>query len=800
MFVNKLLGGTTVAVAMLTLLSACNDTFDPAIASDKRGRLLVNVSLDKDIASPKDRAKAPASRTQADEISVEDLTLRLVSEDGSYDESWDTAEEMADSGEVPVGTYQFEVYYGEPEDEGFEKPYYYGEQTVTVMENQTSTVEVTATLADAMVSVSYSDAVLSYFSEIDGTVHTSLQNEFTYAPEEERPLYVTPGAVSVTVDVKKQNGVTATLSTDRIMAEARNHYHVNFDVNGGETGSPTLSVTFSSALDEEVVEIDLSDEILSAPAPEIHANGFENGELIMLVENVPVDNLTATIVGQAGIRSVVMTTSSTWLIGQGWPETVDLADLDEVTQALLTEYGLKIYGLDSPTSKIAQIDFGGVVEHVPYVEGMDNTTSFSLVATDRASHSSEEPFELKFEVENLALMVTDIEPIKQDETQLGFDVLYNASGFEKNVKVQVRNIRNTWDLVKPLSVVADADNSQLYHVIIPVSGDGDVVFKVLAGKDESEEYTAVRESLPAEVVENDVFARHAAVTLTGDAASASGATLMLSSDGGQSYVAVPATVSGKKLKFDGLEPGQTYMAKAYLDGLGSQPISFTTEQALQIPNGNLDDDVISHDSHRYEFVGWGTNNTMTSSQGGSSEYCRNSGSLQTTDAVSGKAALLRTTGWGSGNTNAGSWSIIKYVDPALLHLGAERSTRASDIYETSDLDCGIEFSSRPESMSFYYKYSAPNSGDTGEVLIRVIDKSGNTIVEKKQDLGMRDEYGEEKTTITLSYPENAPTCGWLYVRFLSSNKTPGNKNGSWLNYGNPHTGAELYIDEVELNY
>ena len=102
-------------------------------------------------------------------------------------------------------------------------------------------------------------------------------------------------------------------------------------------------------------------------------------------------------------------------------------------------------------------------------------------------------------------------------------------------------------------------------------------------------------------------------------------------------------------------------------------------------------------------------------------------------------------------------------------------------------------------MSFYYKYQPKNSSDTGEALIRVIDANGNTIAEAKMDLGKRDAYGDS-ITLPLTYPNNAAKAAKLYVRFLSSNKTPGGKDGNWINYGNPHTGSVLYIDEITLNY
>ena len=203
---------------------------------------------------------------------------------------------------------------------------------------------------------------------------------------------------------------------------------------------------------------------------------------------------------------------------------------------------------------------------------------------------------------------------------------------------------------------------------------------------------------------------------------------------------------------------------------------------------------------------------MTTSQGSNYAYCRISGTIQTDDSHSGKAALIRTVGWGSGNTAVGSGGNsgkTKYTDAGLLHLGATRTIRPEGYsnregsVETVDLaPLGIDCSSRPSSMTFYYKYSPKNSADRGFAEIRTIDASGNIIAAKSENLTASNEYKE--LTLTLDYPSGAEKAAKIYVRFQSTDDRTylqkNNDNFSGPGFANlsrgTYMGSQLYIDDI----
>ncbi len=815
---NRLLTGAVAVAGVAAILSSCSDTFDPSSTSDRQGRILVNVGLDKEVAAPRAMSKAPAA--EADAVGVSDLSVRLSSVDGSSTWSWNSVDEMPVSAEYPVGGYKLEAFYGDENSEGFDAPYYYGSQTLTVLENKSTPVSLTASLANSMVTVVFTDAVKDYFASVSGSVESSTGLKTAYAVDETRAVYVKPGSTTVSVDVTKQSGVSAKLSPVTFNAEARHHYTVTFDVNGGETGKGVLTVTFNSDLDEKEEIIDLSDEILTAPAPVITLAGFQSGETLTMVEGSNGDNLRATVVAQAGLGTVVMTTSSTSLLSQGWPAEVDFATAGAATLAKLRELGLQFHGLEGKLTQMALLDFSNVISHIAYVDGGDNVTEINFVAKDKVTKASE-PASLKVAIEKLALDIVNIEPLEPDQTELTFDVSYNGANFD-NVKFEVRNERNTWDAVTPVSIAPVSRAASVYRVVLPVAADGNVVFRVSCGSLTTEAQTVSRNILGAEINENDVYARRAAVNLTDAGVVADGAQLFLSTDG-VSFTPTAATVSGTTLSFDGLTPGTSYVARVEKDGVRSKKLSFTTEAAAQLPNAGFEDWYSEQAySNKAGWVGetdikrwfpnkegesfWATRNSLTTAQnsGTTCFYTSFSGTVPVAGA-SGQAAEISTLGYGEGSTysTSGGSGTNKHVAAGMLFIGTHSAQ--SETNET--IVKGQLFNSRPHSLSFQYKF-APYNNESFKASI-VIENRDNGVVElgRGEFISGEAKNGFTPKTIDIVYGDTSLKATHIYVEFLSSTaETPavrgvkGSNNALNGFSDSKRIGSVLTIDDVVLNY
>lgn len=825
MIMNKLLTGAMTAASLLTLLSACSDTFDPSSTSDRQGTLLLSVDLDKEVYAPKAMSKAA---TDADAIQATDLKLRLTSSNGQQ-WTWNSIDEMQPA-QYNVGDYTFEAYYGDAAEEGFGKPYYYGSSSITLLENRSTPVSVTATLANSMVTVACSDEAKAFFSSLAISVTSSTGATHTYPLDETAPLYIAPGATTVSVDVELQDGTKAKLNPVTFDAKPRNSYAVVFTVNGGETGKAQLNVTFNSHLDEETVEIDLSKEILTAPAPTIETKGFTSGDRFDFIEStLPTQKYQAIISANGNVGTAVLTTSSASLLAQGWPAVVNFATADAATLAKLSELGLKYNGLTGKLSRMAVVDFTDVISHIAYVEGADNVTTFNLVAKDAATKESN-PVAISFGIERIELTLTSYE-FSPADNRLTIDATYNGGDLAEavnkgDVSFLLINERGTYDVVAPISITAASRAAAAYTIVLPTREEGDVTFKVkYNGSTETAPVTLERRDLDAQVnvSANDVFATRATLTLTGNGADPSKARVFVSTDG-KTYSEVSATNNSGRLALSGLKAATAYSVRVRINGLTSQPATFTTESAIQIPNGNLDAATTTDGSQSHwsniVFDTWGTNNAMTTSQGGNFAYVRISGTIATDDAHSGKAALIRSVGWGSGNTAVGSGGgsgITKYRDAGLLHLGATRTARPAGYGEddhggsgpvtTDDLDRGIAFASRPSQVSFWYKYSPKNSSDQGLAEAIVYDASGNAIASGTIRLGSQSAYTQQ--TIDLNYNAGAAKAAKIYVRFQSTYsmdflaKSDANFKGPGFggNLGNgTFMGSELYIDDIVLNY
>jgi hypothetical protein len=666
-----------------------------------------------------------------------------------------------------------------------------------------------------MVSVEYSDAFKGYMTDWSAELH-STGGEYQYmAKGETRPCYLRPGTVTVNVEITKPNGKTAKLYVAEFTAEAQHHYKLTVDMNeGAGAGSAELVVKYDDTLVQEDVVIDLSDDVMNAPAPTITGDGVVNGQKFSYVEGTTPDATPKlNIIARGSIAAVTLTTQSDDLINAGWPAEVNLASPSSSDLATLKNLGLTTLGLWQNPDKMAVVDFTKV---------LPNTANavFTVQVRDRYNKVSDAfAFEVSREDLNLSLEGNDALVYGSDELTL--KVKYN--GNIDDLKVMMLNRLATYSEATINSISDPVDG--VYDVTIKVSDEAETVSLYLASGDKKTDIVTIsRSEAPVTVSyeDNNIWATKATVNGTiVNAEQAGSAKLAYRKQGATSWTSLETTTNGTALSasITGLEANTTYELVA-LNGtkVAAAKTTFTTEAATQLPNSDMETWYNSATGSNYvvSYLGsstdtvWGTNNPMTTSQGSDYAYCRSSGTISTSDAHNGTAALIRTVGWGSGNNAVAEGQYLltpkcKYIDPGLLHLGSSRTSRASDLIATTDLTTGMSFSTRPSSLSFWYKYTAKNSSDHGVAEVYVYDASDNIIASGAADLEAASSYAEK--TVALTYTSNAKAAK-IYVKFLSTYSSSflslSTSNMSYPPYGNlsdgMYLGSQLYLDDLSLNY
>lgn len=822
---QKMLMGLTV-VAAAALLTGCDDSVGST--SEKQGRIFPTVSVNADVISSENAQSGTKSRASMG-VDPSQLAIDLNSADGSVVRHWDSLDQFPTGEDWAVGAYTMEASYGSLDEEGINKPYYYGRTEFTVKDSETTPVKLTAQLANSMVTVSYTENFKKYFQTYSLELLTAGNNRVAYPADAAGSCYVKPGSVTLSLNVRKFNGTEATLTPASFTAEARHHYRLSLDVATG-SGDGMLVLQFDEMLAKEDVTVDLSDELLNAPAPTLTPTGFQNGQVMNFITGAAnTQPINVTLLAHGGIASLVMKTVSPTLIEQGWPAEIDLAAGESASAAPLESLGLKTVGLKQNPDKMARVDLTGVPQHLDYTEGTDNVSAFTFVARDKYGKVSDE-LTVSFSLEPLVLNISEPSVIYDGQDRMTFSMSFNG-GSTDNLKVQYRGSNGQWNDTEA-TVSAASRATENYSVSAAIPSAGEVSVSVLFGKHRSNELKVSRTAAPFSVIADvkDVFATRAAVTLIDNGASsarrkvmakatdASRAQLQYSTNG-RDFANATATLSGSTWTVTGLQPSTNYTFRAVIDKINSGAATFTTEAATQLTNGNFETEptIDGSASHweNYVFQGWGTNNPMTTSQGSNYAYVRISGTKPTTEAHSGSAVCISTQGWGSGNTAIGTaegGSVCKYIDAGLLHLGSSRTTRPSGFsdrtgtLETTDLDCGIDFASRPSAVSFWYKYAEKNSADYGLAKAYVYDAAGNVIAQGTADLVSAGSYVQK--SIPLTYAQGAAKAAKIYICFLSTHSTDFlAKSNDYLNapaFANlsrgEYYGSRLYLDDVTLDY
>lgn len=793
-------------------LSACR--------SDERtpsggGYLAVRVAADNEVVSA-------ASRAEGDGIpDVGDFSLSIAKENGELVSKWDKFSDYdAEATVVPVGTYTVSASYGDATTEGFDGLSYAGSTTANVAEGETTDVTIDCTINKARVSISYTDAFKSYFTSYSAYVSSSRGNKIDYTADETRAAYFTPGNLDVYLNVTRP-GVSGSvaLKVKTLAAEVKHEYRLTMDV---DAGTSTLNIIFNDDPEStQNVEFNISDAALNAPAPTIVAHGFTSGEAMEVVEGGSVEGtLQAYLNAPSGLAGCELVTSSAALKAQGWPEKVDLMALSAEDQQKLTELGLVMKGLGSTHDKIATVEFQNVVPYL-YCTGDGNEEhSFTLTATDVYGKTTETPLVLNVTSRNNGFAVTLPESVPYGSNTMSFTMnlegdaskvtfYYFAYGAEQsfnaeNVSISSEGTTHTVTLTYPDPLI---------------DTESDVKFKAQYGSKTIEKAFKVEDpelTLSLKNGDADVWAKHVNFQVssnTDDGWVASADNVIIQYMDNKVWKNVSFTYSTTGYEVTGLSSGQSYTFRVI--GKDDQTktsafVDITTESELSVPNAEMEDWHANPQNKNWEMwyvcnsgenPVWNTMNQLTTSDGGNYRYNANSGTIRTDGKNGGYAARIRAVGWGRNNAALGSAN-AKYGTVGELYLGYYDSEAKKAVYD------GIEFTSRPKSLSFDYKYTPGKGGDQYYAEIVILNKQGDVATEIGRGLLRKGNSVQEwsSTSVDIVYTEEGKKLKAtnMYIVFKSGDKSDNSSFNTVPSFGNlskgEYVGSEFFVDNIVLNY
>ena len=734
--------------------------------------------------------------------------------------------------ELRVGNYTVVANMGNPEVEGFEQPYYSGSKDIHLDKGENVDVDLECKLANSILKINYTDNFKKYFSTYSSCVSTSNGNTVEYVQDETRGAYLASGEVTVYVKAKKMGANEATLNVGKYTLNPQYEYALTLDV---DASNAIMKVTFSENWEDESVIINVSDAALNANAPYMVGEGVESGEEFTIVEGVALnETLKVTINAEAEIASCLMTTTSDYLKGKGWSESVDLTSADESTMSDIKASGVDLKGFSGSLSQMAYLDFTELVRTLPKESPVD----VRLKVTDKFGKVSEE-FVFLAEIQDCRFSVaptSDEVPFKADKFNLGVTLLEGDINAVQFAMADGQPL-NVLEISGPMNV------DGLNHYIFSLNKNDGTEFKE-SFKISSKYLTYTPEieipvyfGLEMDNVENDVWAKRATVHLYNE--TVENITIQKKeSDGNWVNVERILNEDGRITAYD-LSPDTKIALRAVKKSDNSKAtneIELKTWKAVSLPNGDMEywtvgpDGMEGHGDVKTYVIGvkynhtpyrswerwypyssssephWDTVNMLTTSLGEEksgflgagdnkrwTRYVANSGTIRTT-GKDGNGALIRTVGWGNGNTAAGtSANVINNITPGELYLGTYNSSP----------QYGITFDGLPDGLRFYYKYVTKNAD---RYVLNIQMYSGNTLM-VDQTLSAEEalpvnEWTEKYIPFVYLNKQNEPTT--LSIVFKSGTSTSKDDIRVFAPFGNlttgENTGSELYLDNIELIY
>lgn len=845
---NNSKGLLLAAVAVSFGLASCSDE-SPWRGSDTEGGINLEFSSDARVMR----------QTRADDSvspfvpAADQFSVSLTKSDGTFTKTWTGVESFNRESAFAIGDYTVAAFYGDAESEGFDHPFYKGSTDVHVSPGAVTDARIVATLANSMVSVRYTDKFCENFSDYSSSVQTEGHDWVVFAKTETRPAYIASSDVKVKVRLTNDAGKTVEVVPAQFTAQPRHHYVVTLDVE--ETaGGLALDVVFDDDVVAETVEISLTDELFSAPAPTVTAKGFDASapvEMFEFAEQTAKPEFHCFAFG--GLRQATLNVVSSNGYSPAFGRRVELVGADDLTQQQLASAGVDCAGFFRNVDKMGVVNLKGFIESLP-----TGTYEISLEIEDQATRVSE-PVKMDLTVKPVTFSLEA--PMKAEflGSELSVDVVTNCADIRNKMtfKLPDGNNRMVPAEIKSVSQVdgTRAEGSVRLRYVLAMSSRAQALIDVEGHLRDRVANVQVSMAEPEYTITPDAYARK--VVLRINAADEQTAKFLrdnLVYYNGDTQIPSSNIAHGADglITISSLNPSIQYLQiKAKVAAFEKAVPEFTTEADADVPNGTFSASTqtininpintggqytgVTLTWKKYNLItsivrstpdSWANVNERTCYTGSSN---KNTWYLVPSTWEENGQTVVRSVGYSHNGKDLGytNKTSVYYcqnapADADLQKAAGELFLGSYSFNGSESRTDGMAWTSRPATLSFDYSYT-PYNNERGEAYVRIFDASGKVIAQQTLYLAASSSM-TTKTVALTGYPFGVKAAK-IELGFRSTESgvapavyipkgeelketavgagtftNPGAHPISANNYRAVATGSKLVLDNVRFGY
>jgi hypothetical protein len=714
-------------------------------------------------------------------------------------------------------------------------PSFAGAKDVEIMVGQRTNADVVCVPADALMQFNVANNSAAY--SIDGIAVHSTGGSYEYFTEGKN-LYITPGDMQVYTKISDSRSRSLNIATPYSTSLAAAHGEaVNVSLDGSD-------MKFSSVKGDCTYTIDSS--IFDLAAPSITADGFTPGVQVDATEGITLANsIKMAARASREIKNARLTVESPILNIVGAPSELDLMQLSSEGHDYLNSVGLK-YTISADKQSI-DVDYTNLLENMAsYTSAL---SKFSLLIEDVAGVCSE-PMTLVVNTQVMSLTLESISTAIVGINKASMTISAAGHAIEQpDFKIYATDADGKQSECPITAWRKNGTTNVEIEFAVP-EGDTSVDIDVYY-LDLKRLSTTVKRVAPTYSIDVDAFATNAVIKINAESdeiaeALAKYATPVIE---GMTSLNYDRYVDDHFILVRNLTPEKKYTASVTVAGTGKLSKQFTTEAALQVPEGDFEDweQLIDYKQmpqggkysstelsivNRQNYVDidvkwpkkyWASVNAKTFNKHSSNHntwYMQPSSVIKYEPQSGYKAICITSVGWDHAGEKIADYvqqkgESLPYsnVVPKVSHRSAGRLFLGSYTYDfgtqRETFNEGYAFTSRPSSLNGFYMYKPDvlHQNDRGYVEVEILNVANGVetvIASGRAEFQTATDYMAFNVPLTYGYYNLKATR--LKIMFASTTQT-GTQEFEDANVplsSHPESGvmsgSSLWIDNLSFTY